>query len=165
MAIGIRPRAALAASGGLGTSRGILVDDRMETSLKGVFAIGECAEHRGSCYGLVEPCYEHAKVAAAAIVGETIGYRGSVLATNLKVSGVPVFSAGDFEGPGEAIIVRDVGVPSLRKLITRDGRLTGAVLVGDVADATWYWELIRSRELVTPFRDALAFGRAFAEAA
>jgi len=165
MAIGIRPRAALAASGGLATSRGILVDDRMETSLKGVFAIGECAEHRGICYGLVEPCYEHAKVAAAAILGETIGYRGSVLATNLKVSGVPVFSAGDFEEVGEAIIVRDVAVPSVRKLVTRDGRLTGAVLVGDVADASWYWELIRSRELVTPFRNALAFGRAFAEAA
>jgi nitrite reductase (NADH) large subunit len=56
-------------------------------------------------------------------------------------------------------------VPSFRKLVTRDGRLTGAVLVGDVVDATWYWELIRSRKLVTPFRDALAFGRAFAEAA
>jgi nitrite reductase (NADH) large subunit len=165
MAIGIRPRAALAASGGLGTRRGIVVDDRMETSLKGVFAIGECAEHRGTCYGLVEPCYEHAKVAAAAIAGESISYRGSVLATNLKVSGVPVFSAGDFEGTGEAIIVRDNGVPSYRKLLTRDGRLTGAVLVGDVADAPWYWQLIRSRQLVTAFRDALAFGPAFAEAA
>jgi len=165
MAIGIRPRAALAASGGLGTRRGIVVDDRMETSLKGVFAIGECAEHRGTCYGLVEPCYEHAKVAAAAIAGEGISYRGSVLATNLKVSGVPVFSAGDFEGTGEAIIVRDNGVPSFRKLLTRDGRLTGAVLVGDVADAPWYWQLIRSRQLVTAFRDALAFGPAFAEAA
>jgi nitrite reductase (NADH) large subunit len=165
MAIGIRPRAALAASGGLGTRRGIVVDDRMETSLKGVFAIGECAEHRGTCYGLVEPCYEHAKVAAAAIAGEGISYRGSVLATNLKVSGVPVFSAGDFEGTGEAIIVRDNGVPSFRKLVTRDGRLTGAVLVGDVADAPWYWQLIRSRQLVTAFRDALAFGPAFAEAA
>jgi len=165
MAIGIRPRVALAASGGLSTSRGILVDDRMETSLKGVFAIGECAEHRGICYGLVEPCYEHAKVAAGAITGESISYRGSVLATNLKVSGVPVFSAGDFEGAGEAIIVRDVGVPAFRKLVTHDGRLRGAVLVGDVADASWYWELIRSGELVTAFRDALAFGRAFAEAA
>ncbi len=165
MAIGIRPRVALAASGGLSTNRGILVDDRMETSLKGVFAIGECAEHRGICYGLVEPCYEHAKVAAGAIAGESISYRGSVLATNLKVSGVPVFSAGDFEGAGEAIIVRDVGVPAFRKLVTRDGRLRGAVLVGDVADASWYGELIRSGELVTAFRDALAFGRAFAEAA
>ena len=165
MAIGIRPRAALAVSGGLPTNRGIIVDDRMETSLKGVFAIGECAEHRGICYGLVEPCYEQAKVAAAAIAGEASSYRGSALATNLKVSGVPVFSAGDFEGTGEAIIVRDVGVPSFRKLVTRDGRLTGAVLVGDVAEAAWYWELIRSRVLVTPFRDALAFGRAFAEAA
>jgi nitrite reductase (NADH) large subunit len=140
MAIGIRPRVALAASGGLSTSRGI-------------------------CYGLVEPCYEHAKVAAGAITGESISYRGSVLATNLKVSGVPVFSAGDFEGAGEAIIVRDVGVPAFRKLVTHDGRLRGAVLVGDVADASWYWELIRSGELVTAFRDALAFGRAFAEAA
>jgi nitrite reductase (NADH) large subunit len=165
MAIGIRPRVALAASGGLSTNRGILVDDCMQTSRQGVFAIGECAEHGGVCYGLVEPCYEQAKVAAAVIAGAPVSYRGSVLATSLKVSGVPVFSAGDFEGAGEVIIVRDVGLPAFRKLVTREGRLSGAVLVGDVADAAWYGELIRRGEPVTSFRDALAFGRAFAEAA
>jgi len=166
MAVGIRPRTGLAARGGLGTGRGIMVDDRMQTSQAGVFAIGECAEHRGTCYGLVEPCYEQARVAAAILAGEPQRYQGSVSATNLKVSGVAVFSAGDFEGRGaDSIIVRDVGVPSFRKLVTRQGRLTGAVLVGDVRDALWYRDLIRAAEPVTPFRHALAFGQAFAEAA
>jgi nitrite reductase (NADH) large subunit len=114
----------------------------------------------------VEPCYEQASVAAAVLAGEPQRYQGSVSATNLKVSGVAVFSAGDFEGRGaDSIIVRDVGVPSFRKLVTRQGRLTGAVLVGDVRDALWYRDLIRAAEPVTPFRHALAFGQAFAEAA
>jgi nitrite reductase (NADH) large subunit len=166
MAVGIRPRTALATLAGLSTGRGIVVDDHMQTSHAGVFAIGECAEHRGICYGLVEPCYEQARVAAAVIAGEPQRYRGTVLATNLKVSGVPVFSAGDFEGVGaDSIIVRDLGMPSFRKLVTRQGRLTGAVLVGDVGDASWYRDLIRGGEPVTPFRHALAFGQAFAEAA
>src|SRR5262245_22179885 len=166
MAVGIRPRTALAALGGLSTGRGIMVDDCMQTSRAGVFAIGECAEHRGTCYGLVEPCYEQAKVAAAVIAGEPQRYSGTLFATNLKVSDVAVFSAGDFEGAGsDSIIVRDPGMPSFRKLVTRQGRLTGAVLVGDVRDALWYRDLIRGGELVTPFRHALAVGQAFAEAA
>ncbi len=82
----------------------------MQTSVAGIYAIGECAEHRGVCYGLVEPCYEQARVVAAAMAGEPVRYAGSVLATNLKVSGVSVFSAGDFEGVGaESIVVRDAG--------------------------------------------------------
>jgi len=166
MAVGIRPRTALATLAGLSTGRGIVVDDCMQTSHAGVFAIGECAEHRGTCYGLVEPCYEQAKVAAAVIAGEPQRYFGTLFATNLKVSGVAVFSAGDFEGAGsDSIIVRDLGMPSFRKLVTRQGRLTGAVLVGDVRDALWYRELIRGGQPVGPFRQALAFGQAFAEAA
>ena len=89
-----------------------------------------------------------------------------MLATNLKVSGVPVFSAGDFEGAGaEPIVVRDDVTPAYRKLVVRDGRLAGVVLVGDTRDALWYAELIRSQRPIAPIRDALAFGEAFAEAA
>ena len=110
MAVGIRPRTRWARRGGLQVERGVVVDDRMQTSVPGIYAVGECAEHRGICYGLVEPCYEQARVAAAAIAGEPLRYSGSVLATNLKVSGVSVFSAGDFEGVGaDSIVVRDAG--------------------------------------------------------
>jgi nitrite reductase (NADH) large subunit len=166
MAIGIRPCSSLAA-GHLRVERGIVVDDRMHSSIEHVYAIGECPEHRGLCYGLVEPCYEQARVAAANILGDTaVRYPGSVLASSLKVSEVPVFSIGAFEGAvADSIIVRDAGVPSYRKLVLADGRLTGAVLVGDVADASWYAELVRSGASVAAFRDQLAFGRAFAEAA
>ena len=167
MAIGIHPRTALATSAGVRVGRGIIVDDQMRTSAEGVFAIGECAEHNGICYGLIEPCYEQAKVAALSILGHApAGYAGSVLATNLKVSGVPVYSIGDFDGPRlDSIIVRDAGTPAYRKLVTRDGRLTGAVLVGDTGDAMWYAGLVRSGAPVAAFRDALAFGQAYAEAA
>jgi nitrite reductase (NADH) large subunit len=166
MAVGIRPSTALAASAGLQVKRGIVVNDSMQTSAPGIYAIGECAEHRGVCYGLVEPCYEQARVAAAAIAGEPARYPGSVLATNLKVSGVSVFSAGDFEGAGaETIVVRDAGQRSYRKLVVREERLAGAVLVGDTSEALWYADLIRSAAPVAAFREALAFGQAFAEAA
>jgi nitrite reductase (NADH) large subunit len=166
MAVGIRPSTTLAAMGGLQVKRGIVVDDTMQTSIAGIYAIGECAEHRGACYGLVEPCYEQARIAASAMTGELARYSGSVLATNLKVSGVSVFSAGDFEGAGaETVVVRDAGQRSYRKLVLRDGRLAGAVLVGDTGDALWYADLIRSGACVAAFRDALAFGQAFAEAA
>ena len=100
------------------------------------------------------------------LCGETASYPGSMPATNLKVSGVPVFSAGDFEGEGaELIVVRDEVTPAYRKLVVRDGRLAGVVLVGDTHDALWYAELIRSRRPIGPIRHALAFGEAFAEAA
>ena len=166
MAVGIRSNTALAPSGGLQVKRGIVVDDGMQTSASGIYAIGECAEHRGVCYGLVEPCYEQARVAAAAIAGEPVRYAGSVLATNLKVSGVSVFSAGDFEGVGaEAIVVRDAGVGSYRKLVVREERLAGVVLIGDTAEALWYADLIRAGTPVSALREALAFGQAFAEAA
>jgi len=166
MAVGVRANASLAEAGGLAVKRGIVVDDRLQTSVPGIHAIGDCAEHRGACYGLIEPAYEQARAAARALCGQPAHYAGSVPATNLKVSGVPVFSAGDFEGAGaEHIVVRDAGAPSYRKLVVRDGRLVGGVLVGDTHEALWYAELIRSNAPIVAFREALAFGQAFAEAA
>ena len=167
MAVGIRPNTALARTGGIEVGRGILVSDQLETSAAGIYAIGECAEHRGQCYGLVEPAFEQARVLAAVLRNESSGYAGSVLATNLKVSGVPVFSAGDFEGGSgtESIVLRDDGASSYRKLVLREERLTGAVLVGDTTDALWYVDLMRSGTAVAGMRDALVFGRAYTEAA
>jgi nitrite reductase (NADH) large subunit len=166
MAVGVRANTALAGSAGLPTRRGILVDDRLETAAPGVHAIGDCAEHAGICHGLIEPAHEQVRVLARVLCGEAATYPGSVPTSNLKVSGVPVFSAGDFEGEGaELIVMRDEVTPAYRKLVVRDGRLAGAVLVGDTHDALWYAELIRSRQPIGPIRHALAFGEAFAEAA
>jgi nitrite reductase (NADH) large subunit len=166
MAAGIRPATALARSGGLAIGRGVQVDDRLETSCAGVYALGECAEHRGACCGLVEPAYEQAKVLARHLAGLPAHYEGSATPASLKVSGVPVFSIGDFADEGaEAILLEDHGAAAYRKLVIRDGRLVGAVLFGDTADALWYRDLIRQQTPIAAIRSSLAFGRAYAEAA
>ena len=164
-AAGIRPNAALAQAAGIATNRGIVVDDRLATSVDGVYALGECAEHRGTCYGLVEPAYEQAKVLADALADRVSAYEGSVLSTNLKVSGVSVFSAGDFMGSEgtQAIVLNDPRGGTYKKLVVADGRLTGAILIGDTQDALWYLELIRSGVSIASFRNDLMFGRALAE--
>ena len=166
MAAGIRPETALAENGGIEIGRGIKVDDKLETNWPGVYAIGECAEHRGACYGIVEPVYEQAKALARYLAGRPARYEGSLLATSLKVSSVPVYSMGDFEGDGaETIVLEDEGVGTYRKLVVRDNRLTGVVLFGDTGDAFWYRDLIRQSAPLTKIRSLLAFGRAHAEAA
>jgi nitrite reductase (NADH) large subunit len=160
-AAGIRPNAALAREAGLSVNRGVVVDDHLRTSAENIFALGECAEHRGICYGLVEPAYEQARVLARHLGGREAAYPGSVVATNLKVSGVSVFSAGDFAGTegSESILLSDVGRGTYKKLVISDGRLTGAVLIGDTADALWYLELIRHRKPVAGVRREMMFGR------
>jgi nitrite reductase (NADH) large subunit len=165
VAAGIRPNVDLALTAGLDIGRGIVVDDHMQTSKAGIHAIGECAEHRGIAYGLVEPAYEQARILAMRLAGETADYPGSVLATNLKVSGVNVFSAGDFLGAigTEQIVLSDPGLGTYKKLVIADGSLTGAVLFGDTVDGLWYLELIRSGVSIQAFRDDLMFGRAMAE--
>jgi nitrite reductase (NADH) large subunit len=165
IAAGTRPNTDLARTADLAIDRGILVDDHLRASVPGIYAIGECAEHRGVCYGLVEPAYEQASVLAAHLAGGDVRYRGSVLATNLKVSGVNVFSAGDFFGASgtEAIVFSDGGLATYKKLVVADGRLVGAVLFGDTADGAWYLDLIRSGQSIERLRDDLMFGRAMAE--
>jgi nitrite reductase (NADH) large subunit len=163
-AAGIRPNVALANEAGIPVKRGIVVDDRLQTGAPDIFALGECAEHRGICYGLVEPAYEQARVLARHLSGGSASYAGSVVATNLKVSGVGVFSAGDFMGAegAEAIVLSDARGGAYKKLVISGGRLTGAVLVGDTADALWYLELIRNGAPVAAIRKDMIFGRALA---
>jgi nitrite reductase (NADH) large subunit len=163
-AAGIRANVALAKHAGIPVNRGVVVDDHLQTGAPDIFALGECAEHRGICYGLVEPAYEQARVLAQHLADRTAAYGGSVIATNLKVSGVSVFSAGDFEGAdgSEAMVLNDVRRGTYKKLVISAGRLTGAVLVGDVADALWYLELIRSREPIAGIRKDMMFGRSLA---
>jgi nitrite reductase (NADH) large subunit len=163
-AAGIRPNVALAKEAGISVNRGVVVDDHLQTGAADVFAIGECAEHRGICYGLVEPAYEQARVLAQHLAGRAASYHGSVVATNLKVSGVSVFSAGDFMGAdgSEAIVLKDIRRGTYKKLVISAGRLTGAVLVGDVGDALWYLELIRDRKPIAGIRADMMFGRSLA---
>jgi nitrite reductase (NADH) large subunit len=165
VAVGIRANIALARGAGLEVGRGIVVDDHLETTAAGIHAIGECAEHRGCCYGLVEPAYEQAQLLARRFAGERASYPGSVLATNLKVSGVNVFSAGDFlatTDDAEEIVLSDPAVGIYKKLTLAQDRLVGAVLFGDTADGLWYLDLIRAGTSVAHIRDDLVFGRALA---
>jgi nitrite reductase (NADH) large subunit len=166
-AAGVRPNVSLASGSGLLVNRGVVVDDRLQTSAENIFALGECVEHRGICYGLVEPAYEQAHVLARHLSGKAAAYQGSVVATNLKVSGVNVFSAGDFLGSdgSEAILLSDVSRGTYKKLVLADGRLIGAVLLGDTSDALWYLDMIRSRKPVAAIRKEMMFGRSLALAA
>jgi nitrite reductase (NADH) large subunit len=163
-AAGIRPNVALARDAGVPVNRGIVVDDRLQTGAADIFALGECAEHRGVCYGLVEPAYEQARVLARHLAGGEAAYRGSVVATNLKVSGVSVFSAGDFIAAdgAETIVLNDFWRGAYKKLVIANGRLTGAVLVGETQDALWYLDLIRSRAPIAKIRSDMMFGRSLA---
>ena len=163
-AAGIRPNVALAKEAGISVNRGIVIDDQLQTSAVDIFALGECAEHRGVCYGLVEPAYEQARVLARHLTGNNACYGGSVVATNLKVSGVAVFSAGDFIAAdgAETIVLNDARHGTYKKLVIANGRLTGAVLVGDTADALWYLELIRTRGPIAKIRGEMMFGRPLA---
>jgi nitrite reductase (NADH) large subunit len=135
MAVGIRPNIALAKLAGLNVNRGILADDQMRTSDPAVFTLGECAEHRGQVYGLVAPLYEQAKVLAETLAGREAAYQGSVVHTKLKVSGLDVFSAGDFtEQPGdEALVLKDDFSGTYKKVVLRGGKLVGAILYGDTS--------------------------------
>ncbi|MCK1422902.1 NAD(P)/FAD-dependent oxidoreductase [Bradyrhizobium sp. 180] len=163
-AAGIKPNVALAEDAGIAVNRGVVVNDVMQTASPDIFALGECAEHRGICYGLVEPAYEQARVLARHLAGRPAAYQGSVVSTNLKVSGVGVFSAGDFMGGegSESLVLTDRRRGTYKKLVIADGRLTGAVLIGDTVDALWYLELIRNRDKVAAIRTDMMFGRALA---
>lgn len=160
VAVGIRPNIALADGTGIAVDRGIKVDDHMQTNIPDVFALGECAEHRGLCYGLVEPAYEQARALANYLAAAGTGaYHGSITATNLKVSGVNVFSAGDFIGAGKnCIVFRDKRGGIYKKLVVDNDVLIGAVLIGDTMDANYYLDLIRTQASITAFRDDLMFG-------
>ncbi len=165
VAVGIAPNIGLAQSADLTINRGIAVNDKLQTSRAGIYAIGECAEHRGICYGLVEPAYEQASVLAAHLSGDERRYAGSVMATNLKVSGVNVFSTGDFMGAvgTEQILLTDPGIGTYKKLVIKGDTLVGAVLFGDTIDGNWYLDLIRNGAPIAAIRDDLMFGPAMAE--
>lgn len=169
VAAGVRPNIELAKSGGLMVRRGVVVDDGMCTSDPDIFAIGECAEHHRQTYGVIPPLYEQASVCAQWLLGETRKlYTGSTVSTSLKVSGLHIFSAGDFMGneDTEQIIFRDPVFPAYKKLVIHrhaDGshRLVGAVLLGEIHDGPWYLDLIKGQTPIDPIRQEMIFGRDF----
>jgi nitrite reductase (NADH) large subunit len=165
MATGIRPETRIATDAGLTVERGIVVDDQMRTSDPAILAAGECVEHANICYGFVDPIYRMAEIAARTLAGQEAAFKPVELATQLKVTGVNVFSAGDFIGaPGtEAITLSDPGIGVYKKLVVKDGALVGAVLFGDTIDGAWYLDLIRNGTPIEPIRDDLMFGLAMAE--
>lgn len=164
MAVGIRPSADLAKEAGLETGRGIVVSDDMRTSDPDVFSLGECAEHRGMCYGLVAPLYDMAKVIARQLTGDAAAaYTGSVTATKLKVTGIDLYSAGDFAEADdrEEIVLRDAAAGVYKRLALKDDKIIGAVLYGDTADGPWFFDMLKKETDVSEMRETLIFGQAY----
>ena len=163
MAVGIRPSAGLAKDAGIAVNRGIVVDDGMQTSDASVYALGECAEHRGVCYGLVAPLYESARVLAERLSGGAAEYQGSQVNTKLKVTGVNLFSAGDFaEGPDrEEVVLRDASRGIYKRVILKDNRIVGAVLYGETTDGAWYFDMLKRGTDVSELRHTLIYGQAY----
>ena len=163
MAVGIRANFALAENAGIHCERGIVVSDTMQTFDPSIYAVGECVQHRGMTYGLVAPLFEMAKVCANHLAQHGIGrYEGTVTSTKLKVTGIDLFSAGDFTGDAntEELVFQDASRGVYRKLVVQDNRIKGAVMYGDTIDGTWYFDLMRDETDISDFRENLLFGQA-----
>ncbi len=162
MAAGIKPNTALAEAAKLHCSRGVVVNDTLQTTTDPrIYAVGECAAHRGIAYGLVAPLFEQGKVCATHLAQFGIGrYTGSQTSTKLKVTGIDLFSAGDFTGGegSEEIVLSDPYAGVYKKLVIRNDKLVGACLYGDTADGSWYFKLLRSGRSIGELRDKLMFG-------
>lgn len=168
MAVGIKPNIELAAAAGLRCERGVLVNDTLQTFDPRVYAVGECVQHRNATYGLVAPLWEHARVCAAhlAELGHA-RYSGSKVSTQLKVTGIDVFSAGDFLGGdgAEDLVLRDARRGIYKRLVIKDNKIRGAVLFGDARDGNWYYELMNQGADIGSLRDKLLFGEAYTDKA
>jgi len=164
-AVGIRPNISLAQSAGLRCNRGVLVNDTMQTFDPSIYAVGECIEHRGQTFGLVEPLWGQAFICATHLAEHgSLTFKAPTVPTQLKVSGVDVFSAGNFEPKDdyEDIILNDEKRQIYKRIIIQSDRVIGAVLFGDTEDGMWYAELIADQTPVSSFRNKLLFGRDFA---
>ncbi|ALG89537.1 MULTISPECIES: nitrite reductase large subunit NirB [Actibacterium] len=163
MAVGIRPNTALAKEAELAVGRGIHVDDQMVTSDPDILSVGECVEHDGAIFGLVAPLYDQAKIVAKTLLGEAAAFAPKQTSTKLKVTGVDLFSAGDFaEGDDrEDIVFRDPARGVYKRLVLQDNRIIGAVMYGDTADGNWFFGLMKDGTDVSDMRETLIFGPAY----
>jgi nitrite reductase (NADH) large subunit len=164
-AVGIRPNITLAQSAGLRTNRGVMVNDTMQTYDPSIYAVGECIEHRSQTFGLVEPLWGQAFICASHLAEHgSLTFKAPTVPTQLKVSGVDVFSAGNFEPTEdfEDIILNDEKRQIYKRIIIQHDKVIGAVLFGDTEDGAWYAELIADQTPISNIRNKLLFGRDFA---
>jgi nitrite reductase (NADH) large subunit len=162
MAVGIRPNTELAESAGLHCSRGLVVNDTMQTFDPRIYAVGECVSHRGIAYGLVAPLFEQAKVCANHLAEHGVArYIGSMTSTRLKVSGIDLFSAGDFTGGEgtESLVYSDAAAGSYKKLVIKGNKLVGACIYGETLDGAWYFDLLREGTDISQLRKNILFGQ------
>lgn len=163
MAVGIRPNITLAKDSGLAINHGILVGDDMSTNDESIFALGECVEHNGQCYGLVAPLYDMAGILADTLLGGSSLYAGSETATKLKVTGIDLYSAGDFamDEDREEIVLRDAMAGVYKRLVLKDNIILGAVLYGETSDGPWFFDLLKRKTDISDMRETLIFGQSF----
>ena len=164
MAVGIRPNSSLATAAGIDVNRGIVVDAGMRTSDPDILALGECAEVGGQIYGLVAPLYEMARIAAAQLAGdEKAAFVHSDTPTKLKVTGIDLFSLGDFADGDDRqeIVLRDASAGVYKRLVLKDDRIIGTVLYGETSDGAWFNDLKKKRTDISEMRDTLIFGQAY----
>jgi nitrite reductase (NADH) large subunit len=162
MAVGIRPNKDLAESAGIHCERGVVVDDTMQSYDPSIYAVGECVQHRGDTFGLVAPLFEQSKVCANHLAKMGIArYMSSVTSTKLKVTGIDLFSAGDFLGDedSEDLVFKDAARNVYKKLVIKNDQLIGAVLYGDTIDGAWYFQLMRDGTDVSTIRENMLFGQ------
>ena len=163
MAIGVRPNITLAKQAGLYCERGIVVNDTLQSYDPSIYAVGECIQHRGDTFGLVAPLFEQAKVCANHLSAHGVAeYITLPTATKLKVTGIHLFSIGDFQGNEntESLIFSDSALGIYKKLVLKNDKLVGAVLYGDTADGVWYQQLLEQETNISTLRDGLIFGKA-----
>ena len=166
MAIGVRPNIQLAQASGIQCDRGILVDDTLQTYTPTIYAVGECVQHRKKTFGLVAPLFEQAKVCANHLVGLGISsYVNSVTSTQLKVTGIALFSAGDYVGGDgtESIVFKDAARHIYKKLVLKDSNIVGIVLYGETTDGLWYFSMLTEKTDITSLRDDMIFGQHHSE--
>ncbi len=163
MAVGIRPNIELAQKVGLHCERGIVVNDTLQTFDPKIYAIGECIQHREALFGLVAPIWDQAKVAANHLAGYGISiYRTQASSTKLKVTGIELFSVGDFHGDDDSdtLIFQDPKRGIYKKVVLKEDKIIGSVMYGDTIDSSWYFKLLKDGTSVADFRDSLLFGQA-----
>lgn len=166
MAIGVRPNISIAKQAGLYCERGIVVNDSLQSYDPNIYAVGECIQHRGDTFGLVAPLFEQAKVCANNLIAHGVAeYITLPTATKLKVTGIHLFSIGDFQGDKscENLIFSDSALGIYKKLVLKDDKLIGAVLYGDTTDGVWYQQLLEQKTNTSALRDGMIFSKSYSE--
>ncbi len=171
MAVGIRPAKALAEDAGLECAHGIIVNDDMRTSDTDIYALGECVEHQSTCYGLVAPLYDMARTLSHSLLNESKPFQGAVMATQLKVNGVKLYSAGNFTDIDSAndsgstaveeIVLRDASAGVYKRLLLKGKTISGVVMYGDTDDGSWFFDMLKRQVDISDMRDTLIFGQAY----